>query len=566
MLLSVHTQFAGRVSREYPAAIVRQESLAELAVGYGGLHPRQTTTCQTGGGMSRWITLGSARCLCTCEAERSRVYVSPVSERKVNAAWLLAALFAVVLAFRVGGASDLHQNEDQTRSLSFTADVVLNRNALLPRDTRGEPARKPPLINWIGALGPALGIWSEWALKFPSILGGALAVGFCFGAARRLARSEPSLAEHANTFAAASAALYLACPETVKHIYFFRPDMLNTAWLTGAWFFSLGMFGTDSVRSGRNALGFWACTGLAALTKGTPALIAIIYLLFAARVLGGSWKALARTGWWWGLPLAACVFAVWGVPLVLRHAEFVKQVLVREETFSRIGAEPFWLWKALATSWKIPYWFCERFLPWSCFTVLALVMLGPKQWFRGAWAPAVLWVLVTLLFFVPVEHRGGSYFMPAHPAAATLAAWCLSKGGLRWQLRQEQIFRLAAVVAVVLVFHKAFLGDDARRGVGDAIKSFVREARPYVGTQSVVFVNVNINPVVTLMGRHQAGEVPQEARRSYSWGVYAVSEEDLPAFAEQEAPVLVSRRLERDLDKGRAKYLCLVQHRVEQPR
>jgi 4-amino-4-deoxy-L-arabinose transferase-like glycosyltransferase len=494
------------------------------------------------------------------------IFLNAVMESRVNSGIWVVVLFAAVLAVRMGGASDLHQNEDQTRSLSFTADVVLNRNWVLPRDTTGEPARKPPLINWVGALLPALGVWSEWALKFPSILGGALAVGSCLGAARRLACTDPSLASDADWFAAASAALYLACPETVKHIYFFRPDMLNTAWLTGAWFFSLGMFGADAARSRRNALGYWLCVGLAALTKGTTALIALIYLPFAARALGGSWRALGRTGWGWGLPLASALFGLWAIPLLIQHGEFVKQVLIREETVSRVGAESFWFWKALATSWKIPYWFCERFLPWSVFAVAALLLIKPAGWLRSGLAPAALWVLATLVFFVPVEHRGGSYFMPAHPAAAVLAAWCLSRGCVRLRLAYRRTFGLAAVVALALVFHKGFLGDDARRGAGDAIKSFAREAQAQVGTQAVVFVHVRLNPVIMLMGRHQAGEAPEEARAAYPWAVYAVAEEDLSAFENERAPVLVSRRLERDIDHGRGQYLCLVRRDTEQRR
>ncbi len=470
----------------------------------------------------------------------------------------LALLFAAVAGFRIGGASDLHQNLDQTRSMAFTADVALNRRWILPRDTTGEAARKPPLINWIGAIFPRLGLWHEWALKFPSILGGVLATGFCFGAARRIAVADERVSDDAVWFAAASAALYLACPETIKHIYFLRPDMLNAAWLAGTWFFSLRMFDPNPAVRFRNALGFWICTGLAALTKGTTALIPVLYLPFAAKVMANSWKAIGRPGWWWGVPLAAALFSVWAVPLTLHHGDFVRQVLIGEETLSRMGSEPHWLWKALLTSWKIPYWFCERFLPWSCFTLAALLVIRPTEWFRGGLGPAILWILITLLFFVPVEHRGGSYFMPAYPAAAPLATWFLSRGLRRCSLSLQTVFRLASAVALVLVLHKAFLGDDARRGVGDAVKTFAAAARRQVGNETVVFVNTGLNPVSTLMRRHQAGEIPTEARDDARWAVYSVPETELEAFKQRHDVVLVSRRLERDLDRGRGHYLCLV--------
>ena len=62
---------------------------------------------------------------------------------------LLLLTILAVTVIRIGGASDLYQNLDQTKTLAFTADMAVNQRFILPRDSWGEVTRKPPLVNWV---------------------------------------------------------------------------------------------------------------------------------------------------------------------------------------------------------------------------------------------------------------------------------------------------------------------------------------------------------------------------------------------------------------------------------
>src|SRR2546421_11191454 len=75
---------------------------------------------------------------------------------------------AVMLSSRVIAPSAL-QRFDQPRTVSYTADIIVNGRWLLPRDMLGHVATKPPLVNWMAAPVVALGFWQEWAAKWPMV-------------------------------------------------------------------------------------------------------------------------------------------------------------------------------------------------------------------------------------------------------------------------------------------------------------------------------------------------------------------------------------------------------------
>ena len=262
--------------------------------------------------------------------------------------WLLLLAVIIAIAIRLGGASDLYQNEDQTKTMSFTADMVLNHRFILPRDSSGEISRKPPLINWIGTPIVALGLWREWALKFPSILATVITVMLCFWMTRRMgaraAVSDPTL------LAVTAGIAFLANPSTAKHIYFLRPDMLNVTCLTAAWIFGTLALEKNGAHQKLKALGFWLSVGATALAKGATALIPILYVLLAARVIHDRWSAVNRTGWYWGLPLALAFFGVWIVPAYLMNPDYITQTLIVSELFSRIAERSFFPWLIAALS------------------------------------------------------------------------------------------------------------------------------------------------------------------------------------------------------------------------
>jgi len=443
-----------------------------------------------------------------------------------------------VLAIRMATRSDLGGHMDQSKTLAFTADIVLNGEWILPRDGAGFRTMKPPLVNWIGALLPALGVWEEWALKFPSILGAAVTVGLTVWMTRRMmltaAEVEGRVAaggtipdarrRWATASAAAAGVIYLAGEDTVKHAYFLRPDMLNVALLTAAWALGTVALSRQDARPRRAVVAaFWLVVGAAFLTKGFTGLIPVLYVALFARLIQGRWSAADGLGWRWGLPLAAVAPGAWLVLAYRVDPDHVTRFLLDVETVQRVtGDRPAtaWLRNCLEESWKIPAWFMARFYPWPIPAVVALVRIGPARWFRHAMAPAVLWVLLVMVFFLPVTRKEPSYVMPAYPAVASLAAYALVTGVGRLRLAPATV----AAVGIALIFTLGGLRVALRfeTPAGDHQKAFVRSARPLVGDETVVFLGLRDASTITLFGRHQAGLPTPEAQAAARWVVRSV--------------------------------------------
>src|SRR5437667_11035041 len=76
---------------------------------------------------------------------------------------LLGCCAVVMLSSRVTAPSAL-QRFDQPRTVSYTADIVVNGRWLLPRDMFGHVATKPPLVNWMAVPVVGLGFLQEMAV------------------------------------------------------------------------------------------------------------------------------------------------------------------------------------------------------------------------------------------------------------------------------------------------------------------------------------------------------------------------------------------------------------------
>ena len=488
---------------------------------------------------------------------------------------LLLLTILAVTVIRVGGASDLYQNLDQTKTMAFTADMAINHRFVLPRDSWGEITRKPPLVNWVGLLPPSLGFWSELSLKLPSLLATFMTIWLCFWMSRRMggmavARSPELFRDHDNfptVMASVAGIAYLASPSTVKHMYFLRPDMINVTCLTATWILGTLTLEPRDENHALKAIGFWVCVGVAALAKGTTAIIALIYILLAARFIHGRWSAVNRTGWYWGIPLALAVFGCWLIPAHSINPSYITKTLLAEETMSRMGAQDFWrwFWTVLSTSWELVQWFVERFAPWSVAALAGAFSIRPRDWRTHPLAPSVLWLIAVFLVFVPLEHRGGSYTMPAYPAAAPLAVYFLSAGWGRFRVPLRAQALVGMCLAVLLSFYKSHLGEDAREQAGDRIKDFVYLAAPVVANDPVAYVNLKDNPVITLMARHQPGEPDAERLAESKWIVRGCPADRIAIVMREEKPLLVSETLVDPLEQGNEVFLCLFRNDRRNP-
>ena len=106
-------------------------------------------------------------------------------ERPGRQLWLLGLAFLLVAGVRVAAPSDLYRG-DQGKQLDYDMDIAVRGNWLVQHHEGDVIASKPPLYNWLAApLLIALGKPSEFAVKLPSLLAGALAALFLWDLARR---------------------------------------------------------------------------------------------------------------------------------------------------------------------------------------------------------------------------------------------------------------------------------------------------------------------------------------------------------------------------------------------
>src|SRR6188508_2964714 len=106
---------------------------------------------------------------------------------------LLFLCLTIIVGARFAAPSAL-QRFDQPKTVSYTGDIVVNGRLLIPRDAMGNPATKPPLVNWLAAPLVALGFWTEWAAKTPMLLGSLATLAMTVWMARRIFRRLPEMA------------------------------------------------------------------------------------------------------------------------------------------------------------------------------------------------------------------------------------------------------------------------------------------------------------------------------------------------------------------------------------
>lgn len=405
--------------------------------------------------------------------------------------WLLAAAVAAPMALRVLGASDIGQNSDQSKTMAFTADMVINGEWALPRDGRGDRTLKPPLINWLAAplyaawlwAGGGAGGWAgggvpEWVIKAPAppLAAGLMATVAMAGLAlyRRLDRDgadgvDRALGKVAAPLGAAAAAAWLASNDGLKHAYFLRPDIAQAAALTMGWAAATVALRVAPARlRGRWLAGAWAAAGLAGLAKGPLAILVPMYMvLLAACPVGGDgrhgdrgeggasrvwWRRVAGLGWWYGpvlmvLPVGAWLLAGLGADRAHVIDNLLGIELMGRVEYSSTGSDP---WRVVRSVGRVPAFMFERFSPWALLGLIGLIAIGQGVWRGGhktgsdfgpgagrgggwgaVWAhpltPAAIWVGLVMAVNVFTAGGSGSPLFPAYGPLALLGVYGLSR-------------------------------------------------------------------------------------------------------------------------------------------
>ncbi len=424
------------------------------------------------------------------------------TQRRAYACFAILAL-AWVAAARILGPSDAWAHT-QPKTLAYTTDILVNGDWLLPRDLKREGATKPPLYNWIAA--PFVKVWgfaSEPAHKAPSLLG-LLACWLVLALlAPRLLGAAPDW-----TTGWLAAALFAAGYGVFKISYLARPDMLLTVWLLLGWLAATavllaeaGHVAMSSARRFRLSLAFWLCVGLAALTKGPPALTLPIYALFGARFIAGRFGAAGALRWSWGLPLACAMIGTWLASVWHADPHHLWNQLIKEELLGRVTglgslSNPRGPMALLVNAPSPALNFLALFLPWSIFSVLAIAAMwrrdhdtGRHRW-RGrgregaALQGAGIFIVVTLAYYTLSAGKRSEYIAAAYGPAALLAAWWLLRGPARLACRAPWLAPALAALVLAgqtnyaqLQVHSPYrgFGDDVAR-VARAIDARLREA------------------------------------------------------------------------------------------
>ncbi|MEZ6193322.1 MAG: hypothetical protein R3C45_18775 [Phycisphaerales bacterium] len=447
---------------------------------------------------------------------------------------LTALVMLVIFGCRWFGPSDLYDN-DQPKTVAYTIDMVEHGRWLLPVDMLGRPATKPPMYNWIGALFVAVGWHDEFALKLPSTLAALFVLVLTWRVASRAARDTNT---QGNPFAHNGDATMEIMPASVaalacivlmtgvsfaKLCYTARPDMVLTAFLFAGWAAATSLLYNyehnadvgESWAAGASCqfclrIALWLCVAGAALTKGLPALLLILYVLLGAKLVGGRWSALWSTGIVWGLPMACALFGAWVYGVYRINPEHFTDVFMGDETVGRVGRGG--LIGIVLELWKMPGQFVVKFLPWSLIVFMAgwdvVSRRRFSRWFSGAIGSALLWVVLTILFFSFSGGKRADYLTPAYPVAAVVVAvWLTGEGRRRWRIRAGYWAVAGLVVALAFGVHEFCIGDAARSGYGENIRMFVRQIHHQTRGQPIRFEQTAYTPIQSLLGYNQPDRV-----------------------------------------------------------
>jgi 4-amino-4-deoxy-L-arabinose transferase-like glycosyltransferase len=441
---------------------------------------------------------------------------------------MLSGLFAATLWYRVTQPGDLH-DDDQSKTMAYTVDMVRNHQWALPRDMYRQPATKPPMYNWLTL--PMLYVtqrWSPWVFKFPSVVAAIVTCGmillsswriFSPTAQRPLALPQPvpnniQLASLPIGIGIVAVAIFISSQPVTRMMYLSRPDMLLTMFLTGAWILGTIALLKQSGSTRLEAALFWLCIAGASLTKGPPALAPLIYVLIAAPLFAGGWDRLKRLHWWLAIPLLLLPLGLW-LALGYKQSgrEFFRVIFV-QELFSRFsGGGPEGL--EAKPWWQMMVWFFERFSPWSVLVMAVVLGIPLRLWSKHALAPVIAWTVLVLVFFSIPGGKRADYLLPIYPPAAIACSFLLVYAGAWLGISPTRAMVVTCLAGAYLVVH----APSRRVPTSDPIEHFARRISPIVRKEPLVVVNVaGYQPLLPLMGRFTGTPpIPLDGEARQKW-------------------------------------------------
>jgi hypothetical protein len=149
-------------------------------------------------------------------------------------------------------------------------------------------------------------------------------------------------------------------------------------------------------------------------------------------------------------------------------------------------------------------WFIKDFTPWSLLVLLALVTT--RRWFSHPLGPAILWLLLGLLFFSCSGGKRADYLAPLYPQASIIAAIWLMSALAQLRIPSWRIAAVPALIAMTMGISHIKHSRDAMVPHSNNIKAFAKDCEKIVGKDRMVFLVSGYHPFLPLMGRHDGND------------------------------------------------------------
>lgn len=320
-------------------------------------------------------------------------------------ALLLLGLSAFLLFYRLGSYGLVETADARYAEIAW--EMYQSGDWLTPKLNYVKHFHKPPLTFWTIAAGYHLLGENEWGARLGLGLTGLATLLLTYGLARRLYGERVGLLAWA---------ILLSMGGFLGAHRLLTTDPLLTLWMTAALY---AFWRWQEAGEGRFSHLFFACLGLAMLTKG-PVGVAVVWLIIAAWAFAaGRLRELGRLRWGAGLGLFAALGLGWYLYAVLQNEGLLRYFLfgqLAERVSGEMGhPRPFWYIGAM---------FLLYCLPWTPYLAPALGWRplpsrgGAEKAFLAAWA------LVPVVFFSLPATKLPNYILPAlPPVAIVLAAW-----------------------------------------------------------------------------------------------------------------------------------------------
>ncbi len=357
---------------------------------------------------------------------------------------LVLAALAAIVGFAFQGSRGLYETTEG-RYAESAREMLETRDWLVPRLDYTPHWTKPPLAYWATAGGMAILGTNEWGARLPN------AVVFVLTA---LALGALGRAMWDRRTGLAAGLIWAVSPFAVLAASSVHTDLLLSFWELLAVLCWWKARGADSPRSAQRwILGMWGLFGVAFLTKGPPALVALAAILAFRIYLGATGRKGPKMHPLPGVALMIAVGASWYVVVAAKTPGLLRYFL-GAEVYARIataehGRNPEWYKPLVIFVPPLLFGTGAGLGAWIVALARERVLFGWSSLKRrlredDRLAFLAIWLLVPLVIFSLAKSRLPFYVLPVFPAVA------LSTARMTLRAIDRRGLARAAVVAVAV--------------------------------------------------------------------------------------------------------------------